>query len=143
MQQAALCSVVCFDLESILILPGDTQVRRLPHDSGRAVGFAGIAFGLVLRRIPFEGGLSARGVVWNIALQSRVSSDADRTAVRVHDRAGWAGAEVPFGRSQHTRVPVFGNDRRPVSREVDRSTRLRRGGWTATGAAFLCVHGGG
>ena len=118
------------------------QVRRQPHDSGRAVGFTCIAFGLVLRRIPFQGGLSARGVEGNVALESRVGSDADRTAVGVHNCARRAGTEVAFGRSEHARVPVLGNDGGPVSRQVDRSTRLRCGGWTATGTAFLCVQRG-
>ena len=114
-------------------------MRRLPHDSRRAVGFAWIAFGLVLGRIPFHGGLSARDVVWNVALKRRVGSDADRTAVRVHDRARGAGTEVAFGRCEHARVPVFGNDRRPVSREVDWSTCLRCRKRTATAAATLSL----
>ena len=37
------------------------------------------------------------------------------------DRAGDAASEIALGRSQHPHVPVLGDDRRPVSREVDRS----------------------
>src|SRR5437899_4696844 len=103
MEQAALCSVVRFKLESIVVLPRDMQVRRLPHDSGRAVGFTCITLGLVLRRIPFQSGLSARSVIGNVALQRRIGSHANRTTVGVYDCAGRPGTEVAFGRSEHAR----------------------------------------
>ncbi len=126
MKQARLCPVIRFHLQRILVLPGDVQVRRQPHDTGRAVRLARVSFGLVLCRIPFHRFLSGRGFVRDVALRRGVRTGADEPDARILDRAGDAAAEIAFRRHEHADVPVLGDHRGPVAGEVDRSDRLRR-----------------
>ena len=78
-----------------------------------------------LRRIPFHGCLSTRDAVRNVSLSGRVGANADGADAWVHYRARCAATEVAFRRGQHADVPVLGDDRRPVSRKVDRGEGLR------------------
>src|SRR5579864_505218 len=60
MQNARLRSLIGLDLQRVIVLPGDVQMRGLPHHARRAVGLALIAVGFVLGRVPFHRQLGTR-----------------------------------------------------------------------------------
>src|SRR5262245_12838457 len=130
MEETCLCAVVRIHFERVIVLPGDMQARRQPHDAGCAVGLALIAFSLVFCRIPRHGYLSGLGFIGDVAFEGRIWPDADGSIGRMSIARHRYGAprattEVASWRREHAHVPVFSDDRRPVSRDVDRSRRFR------------------
>ena len=101
MQQARLRSGIRFDLERVVVLPGDVQARGYAHQTSRAVSLALIAGGFVLGRIPFLSDLLA---CW----------------IQGHSR------EIALGRRDHAEAPVFADDGNPVAGEIDGSDGFGR-----------------
>ena len=100
---------VGFDLQRAVVLPGDVEARRHPHQAGRAVGLAAAV------REPWS------------------TLSATLRAVVVQRHAG----VVALRRRHHAPPPVLVDDRHPVAGQVDRRRRprrrrpRRRRGWTA------------
>src|SRR5438093_3345704 len=105
-QQTGLLAGVCFDLQRVVVLPGDVDAPWHAHDVGRAVCPALIAARRVLRRIPRVDHLAA-------------------LVVQRHTR------EITFRRRDHPIAPIFRDHRDPVAGEIDRrrgpGVRRRRG----------------
>src|SRR3984893_7371301 len=94
MQQAGLSSGVGVDSQSVIVFPVDMQASGHSHEVGGTIRPALIALRLVLGGIPAVSSLAAFGTEGN----TRV---------------------VPLVRNTHAKAPVFGDDRHPVSGEVD------------------------
>src|SRR5262245_20865 len=140
MEKARLCPVVGFELERVVVLPRDSQVRWLAHDAGRPVCLAQVALGFVPCRVPFHRGLSPGHVVRNVRSCGRIGTDTKEAHARILDDARRAHPEISPRRRQHADVPVFGDDRGPVAREIDRGHRSRgrrRSGRSNTAATPL------
>src|SRR6185295_16456354 len=99
-QEPGLRARVEIDLESVIVLPFDVQPTWYPHDRRCAVGFALLARGFVLGRIPVVRGL----------LPLVVERDT---------------GSVALGRSHHAIKPVFGHQGNPVAGDIDGSLRPR------------------
>src|SRR5207248_11638186 len=102
MQQPGLSAAVGFYLECVVVLPGDLQPSWNAHDCRRAVGFALVAFRLVLCRIPRIRDPASFGIQRNAGI-------------------------VAFGRSNHAIEPVFADDTDPITREITRADSSGRG----------------
>ena len=100
-------SGVGFNLQRRVIRPRDVQPPGHAHDVWGAVGFALLSGGFVLCRIPRLGDLLSIGVQRNVGI-------------------------VALWRSDHSKAPVFGDDRNPVAGHIDRRRILRRFGGGAT-----------
>ena len=100
MEQARLSPCRQFHLQSVVVLPRNTHVSGLPHDTHRPVTLTLLTSCLVLRWIPgvrYPKGLDGSG----------------NTVV------------VTLARSHHTELPVFADDGHPHPCEVDRGSRSR------------------
>src|SRR5678815_1330780 len=102
-QEARLRARIRFDLQGRVVLPRDAQPRWQTHQARRAIGFALVSGGSVLRRVPCI---------------------RDLLRVRVDRNAG----VVTLRRGDHPPAPVLCDDGHPVAGEVDwrRRTRCRR-----------------
>ncbi len=140
MEQTRLRAEIGFELERVIVLPGDMQVGRLSHDAGRAISLALIAFGFIFGGIPFQGSLSALGLVGDVSVFGGIDAEADRaSAARNHNGSGRADAEVAFRGGEHAQVPILGDDGGPVAGQIDRGHRL--GGRRRRRRGRLCHRG--
>ena len=110
MQESRLHTGIGFKLKRFLILPSDVQARQHPHDTDRTITFALLAGGLVFSGIPCVGNSSRFGVEGEIEI-------------------------VAFRGSYHPVCPVVGNQRNPISREINRGSRLGGSGGLGPGGA--------
>jgi hypothetical protein len=100
-EPASLRARVGFELQRLIVLPGDVNPSRQAHDSSGAVRSALFASGFIAGRIPRVGHLTCR-------------------CVQRHAR------EVAFRRCRHAEAPVLGDERDPVARQIDGRGGSRR-----------------
>ena len=103
MQQSRLRAGVELELQRGVVLPGDVHAPGHPHDVADPVRFARQAARLVLGQVPCVG---------------------DASALVVDRHAG----VIALGRRQHSPAPVFGDERYPVTGDIDRCDGPRRPG---------------
>src|SRR5262245_16246277 len=111
MQQASLLARVAFNLECCVIHPSDVEASRYAHDVDSAVCFALFAGGFVFCSIPCVGNFLTCVV---------------ERKVRI----------VALRRGHHSKSPIFGHDRNPVSCQVDERTVF---GISRRRASALCM----
>src|SRR5262249_6071743 len=112
--QSRLRTGIEFHLQRIVILPGDMQPARLPHDAAYAEGFALQSGLIILRQIPCIGDTNTL-------------------------RSEWQTFKISSARCRHAMSPVFTYNRNPIAREIDRSDGL---GWLrAALSATLSIRG--
>ena len=103
---------------------------RLPHYTWSPISLTLVSFGLVFRRIPVHGQLCGLRLVGNVPALGRIGALSVESAGEARCRSRRAGAEIALGRSHHAFVPIFGDDRGPVTGHVHGSRGLSGRGWT-------------
>jgi len=118
MEDASLGSRREFHLQCVVILPGDAQAPRLPHDADGAIAFALFAGRFVLCRIPGVG-------------DSKGFDTSGNTVI------------VALSRSDHPILPILGNHRDPGSGDIDCGCSLRclRSLWAALASLSVTSDG--
>src|SRR5215471_2672160 len=102
MEQASLLSGIRIDSQRVVVLPIDMQAARHSEDIGGAVTLACVSACLIFRRIPRVCDFTPFGVQRNFYV-------------------------IAFIRNDHPETPLFGNNRYPISCEIERCgcTRAR------------------
>ena len=104
MKQTRLHAGVGFQLQRVVIRPGNSNARWNPHNIGGPIRLALRACGFVFGGVPIVGDLPSRIIQWNAGV-------------------------VTFGWSDHPVTPILGHYRHPLPGKIDggRSFRIRRG----------------